>query len=169
MNLQATAKLISELRLLVGYLGEESQHNCWSSNFLSSSSPTFLKPIYPRTVLLAQYHGVRQAALLVHDEQVGVGSNYHLYRLPELLERSAASEVQDKSFAEATKEYLASSEAASARLQELANKAGERIEGPTIIGDYSIDTVGKLLKKAAGHYSRAFEDSYQCFPFMRGA
>lgn len=169
MNLQATAKLIAELRLLVGYLGEASQHNWWSSNFLSPSSPAFLQPIYPRTVLLAQYHGVRQAALLVHDDRIGVGSNYHLYRLPELLERSAASEVQDDDFEESIKDYTANPETCLARLREIADSAVEKSEGPTIIGDYSMETAGKMIKNAAGHYLKAFEDGYQCFPYMREA
>ena len=63
-------KLIAELKLLIGYLGEKNQFNWWDSNFLGTSSGVFLIHPYPRTTLLAQYHGVSEAALLAHDESV---------------------------------------------------------------------------------------------------
>ena len=40
--------------------------------------------IFPRTSHVAKYHGVAEAARLVHDESLSVGS-YHLFRLPEEL------------------------------------------------------------------------------------
>ena len=64
---------VADLRMAVGYLGEKSQNNWWSSSFLAPQAKTYLSPIYPRTVALAQYRGVTEAALLVHDEFIGIG------------------------------------------------------------------------------------------------
>ena len=55
--------------------------------FLSSSSKAFLGPIYPNSIDIAQYSGVCQAASIVHDEHIGIGKHYHLYRLPDAIER----------------------------------------------------------------------------------
>jgi hypothetical protein len=55
-------ELLAELRLAVGFLGEKGQHNWWPSSFLSATSPAFLSPPFPRSRILAQYHGVKEAA-----------------------------------------------------------------------------------------------------------
>ncbi|MEI6263193.1 MAG: BrxE family protein, partial [Deltaproteobacteria bacterium] len=81
-------KLISSdflfMRLLVGYLGEKDQFNWWPTTFICSFSNLFLSPVFPRTTLLSQYHGILEAARRLHDERIGVGSVFHLFRLPEV-------------------------------------------------------------------------------------
>ena len=75
-------------RLLVGYLGEKEQYGWWQSSFFTQGAGAFLTPLFPRTQMLAQCNGVTQAAALVHDERIGVGHVYHLFRRPEDLEQS---------------------------------------------------------------------------------
>lgn len=72
------AKFVFDLRLTVGYLGESGQNGWWDSAFLSPASKSFLAPVFSKTTLLSQYHGVCQAASLVHDEFIGLGIHYHL-------------------------------------------------------------------------------------------
>ena len=74
-----------KVRLLVGYLGEANQFGWWKTSFYQPTSQVFLDPIFPRTSHFAKYHGVAEAARLVHDESLNAGS-YHLFRLPEELE-----------------------------------------------------------------------------------
>ena len=164
-----TLSLIPELRLLVGYLGEKSQNNWWASNFISKSSVSFLTPIFPRTVLLSQYHGVCEAAQIVHDEHIGIGVNYHLYRLPDSIENAAAKSVQDDQFSKKINATLVDQETAYSRLSEIAENVSERSEGPTLVGDFSDKNLEKLIIKSAAHYLNAFKDGYRCFPYMRGA
>ena len=73
---------ISELRVLVSYLGEKGQANWWGSEFFSNTATAFLGPIFNRSLFLAQYQGATAAAAKVHDEAIGVGRIYHLFRLP---------------------------------------------------------------------------------------
>ena len=53
---------IARLRIIVGYLGEKDQFNWWATSFISSVGAKFLSPVFSKTVLHAQYHGVTEAA-----------------------------------------------------------------------------------------------------------
>ncbi len=79
-----------ELRLLVGFLGERAQFGWWPTGFYDASSRLFLEPVFAKTSRLAQYHGVVEAARLLHDEHLSVGS-YHLFRMPEEIEQDLHS------------------------------------------------------------------------------
>ncbi|WOG28772.1 MULTISPECIES: BrxE family protein [unclassified Endozoicomonas] len=167
MNKQAKY-LIAELKLLIGFLGEKSQFNWWESNFLSSSSNAYLTPTYPRTILLAQYHGVSEAALAVHDRFIGTGINYHLYRLPDSIEREIATAVQELSSSAHLRSTLISIDTALSRLAELASQE-EAEDGPVDIGSFSDADLEQLIKSSAGYYADAFTQGITCYPFMRGA
>lgn len=162
-------KLVVELRLLVGFLGEKSQCNWWGSSFIGSTSDAFLAPVFPRTTMLARYHGVCEAAMLVHDEHIGVGANFHLYRMPDSTERAAATVLADDDFQQQLIEVLGSADAALTRLGELATTDTNRVEGPVVLGAYADTELKQLVRQSASHYSRAFNDGYKCFPYMREA
>ena len=162
-------KFIVELRLVVGFLGEKSQHNWWGSNFIGATSEAFLAPVFSRTTMLARYHGVCEAAMLVHDEHIGVGANFHLYRLPDSVERAAAKEVASSDSKTLMNSVLASSEAALARLSELSISTVAKSEGPVVVGAYSDTGLKGILHQSASHYLLAFTDGYKCFPYMREA
>lgn len=160
---------ITRLRLLVGFLGEKPQLGWWASNFLGPSSEAFLTPVFSRSTLLAQCRGVCEAALRVHDERIGVGSNYHLFRLPDAYEREAATAVSSSDFKASLGTVLQSVEAAQQAIKSLAVSAAERSEGPTHVGHFDHAMLDDLLRVMAGHYSRAFDEGYQCFPYLREA
>ena len=164
-----SAKLVAELRLLVGFLGEKSQHNWWGSNFIGATSEAFLAPVFSRTTMLARYHGVCESAMLVHDERIGVGANFHLYRLPDSVERAAAKEVASSDSKTLMNSILASSEAALTRLSELSITKADKAEGPVVVGTYSDTGLKHILDQSARHYLLAFTDGYKCFPYMREA
>lgn len=163
------AKLVAELRLLVGFLGEKPESNWWDSNFLGTSSEAFLAPVFSRTKMLACYHGVCEASMLVHDEHIGVGANYHLYRMPDSSERAAAKALADTDFQQQLSDVLGSSEAAQKRLGELAATETNKVEGPVVLGSYADADLNRQLCQSASHYSRAFKEGYKCFPYMREA
>jgi hypothetical protein len=163
------AKLVAEIRLLVGFLGEKSQQNWWSSNFIGATSGAFLAPIFSRTTMLASYYGVCESAMLVHDGRIGVGANFHLYRLPDSVERAAANEVASSTGKALIDSVLSSSEAALIRLSELSLKNTDKVEGPFFVGSYSDESFKDLLQQSASHYLNAFKGDYKCFPYMRGA
>lgn len=162
-------KLIVELRLLVGYLGENPQLNWWASNFMGATSEAFLAPIFPRTTMLARYHGVCEAAMLVHDAHIGVGANFHVYRLPDSLERAAAKVVSSNDTKSLMSSVLNSRETALLRLGELSTAKVNKTEGPVVVGNYSAAGLKEAMLQSASHYSRAFNEGYNCFPYMREA
>ena len=163
------APLLAEIRLLVGFLGEKTQPGWWGSNFIGTSSEAFLAPVFSRTTMLARYHGVCEAAMLVHDEHIGVGANYHLYRMPESAERAAAKAVAETDFQQQINDVLGSSEAVQKRLGELAATDADKAQGPVVLGSYADADLNQHLRQSASHYARAFKEGYECFPFMREA
>lgn len=166
--MNSISKQISELRLLVGYLGEKSQFNWWSSDFLGASSPAFLTPIFNRTSFLAQYRGVIAAAAKIHDEAIGIGNIFHLFRFPIGLEQSAAETLNDEVFVQSLRDKLLNSELALARLDELSKKPGAPSPGAVSVGVMSQELASEL-QLAAGYYFSAFASGIQTFPFVREA
>lgn len=164
MNTVATT--IAELRVLIGYLGEKSQVNWWSSEFFSPTAVAFLVPIFNRTLFLAQYQGATAAAAKVHDEAIGVGRIYHLFRLPIGLEQASADALNDAAFVQILQSRLANRELALTRLTELAERQESALSGPISLGQMSED-LRIELQRAAGFYCSAITAGIQTFPYVR--
>lgn len=160
------AKTIAELRMLVGFLGEQ-QPAWWPSQFFSPSASAFLSPVFTRTMPLAQYQGVTAAAARLHEEFIGIGRTFHLFRLPEIYEQSASSVLTDQTFVDQVRACITSKDAAVARLEELAI-AGAANEGPQIVGDLD-DNLSSTLMVMAGLYLDAFRKGIKTFPYLREA
>lgn len=166
MNTIATT--IAELRALIGYLGERGQANWWGSEFFSATATAFLTPIFNRSLFLAQYQGATAAAAKVHDEAIGVGRIYHLFRLPIGLEQASADAFNDAAFVQTVQAKLVNRELALARLIELAEKAEAALPGPVSLGQMSQELKAEL-QRAAGFYCAAFTSGIQTFPYIREA
>lgn len=160
------ARKIAELRVLIGYLGEKGQANWWGSEFFSTTAAAFLAPIFNRSLFLAQYQGATAAAAKVHDEAIGVGHIYHLFRLPIGLEQASADALNDTAFVQTVQARLANRELAMARLAELAEKAESASPGPISLGQMSQD-LNDELRRASGLYCAALTSGIQTFPYVR--
>jgi hypothetical protein len=160
------ATTIAELRVLVGYLGEKGQANWWSSEFFSANAAAFLAPIFNRSVFLAQYQGATAAAAKVHDEAIGVGRIYHLFRLPIGLEQAAAETLNDATFIKSLQDKLVGRELAMSRLAELVAGTATATPGPVSLGQMG-DDLGAELLRAAGIYHSAFKLGIQSLPYLR--
>ncbi|WP_137180942.1 BrxE family protein [Roseomonas sp. AR75] len=155
------------LRLAVGLLGEGGQAGWWASAFTSPASSAFLGPVFGAKVLQARYQGLLEAARRVHDERIGVGRAFHLFRLPEALEQrlhQVALAAGDDLTA-----VVASPDAARAALGALADDGPEARPGPTLVG--TADALSDLLwvRRVAALYSAAMRGGVQCFPYFSGA
>lgn len=152
-------KQIARLRLAVGYLGEQAQTGWWSSTFCGKGGTAFLAPVFPRTHALAQYHGATAAAARVHDDRIGVGDVFHLFRLPEDLEQSlhAVDRIDD---------LTTSGQAAMDFLSAYA--AGERNDavGPVNIGSLASLRDAPSWKSVAACYLSGFKQQRETFPFF---
>jgi len=156
------------LRLLIGYLGEAAQFNWWPTSFFQPSSKQFLEPVFARTTRLAQYHGVKEAARRLHDEHIGVGSVFHLFRLPEEMEREIHGRFEDQVGIEKLIGELASKDAALHALSVLADGDRSAGEGPISIGKVSDLRTNKAIKETARCYKAAFNQGAKSYPYFLG-
>ena len=157
---------IARLRMLVGFLGEKAQYNWWVSEFFSTPAPAFLDPVFSKTRVLAQYHGIREAARRIHDEHIGVGRVFHLFRLPEAIEQAIFEIFQDSIVAETLIKEVTSQEAVAAALHEIADSSAPLREGPVQIGSVGDLDSADWLSIAAGCYEAAFNSGAQSFPYL---
>ncbi len=156
---------IASLRLLVGYLGEKEQMGWWQSSFFTQGNSAFLNPLFGRTQLLAQCNGVTRAAALVHDDRIGVGHVYHLFRLPEDMEQGLHQALHDPELGRVLPED-ANATLVLERLGAFASGADAPGTGPVRVGGNadlgSVDT----WKKVAGLYVDAFQQTKEVYPYF---
>lgn len=158
--------VIVRLRLAVGFFGEKEQNNWWSSLWLTANTPAFLSPIYGDRLNTARYHGIVEAARRVHDERIGVGRAFHLFRLPEVLERRLHEAVARDNACQELPDLTAASTAKNS-LEELASDSKEEVcSGPVRAGDISDLQGPKWIGKLAGHYQAAFQATQETFPYF---
>jgi hypothetical protein len=157
---------IAALRLAVGLLGERDGAGWWTSAFLSPTSTSFLAPVFGGNTFQARYQGVLEAAKRVHDERIGVGHVFHLFRLPESIEQRLFESIQSGGSDLAN--TISSPESAQATLQSSVTKAVVAKSGPALMAlPEAIETAG-WISEAASLYSAAFGAGVQCFPYFPG-
>lgn len=163
--MRISLELHGQLRLLVGCLGEKSNNNWWSTSFFDSSSRFFVEPVFARTKRLAQYNGVRGAAQRLHDEQIGLGNVFHLFRLPEEMEQDLQQFIIS-----ASEQWFTVLESKETALSALRNLSGEAISavsaGPQLVGSLEEITHSSGAKSLAQYYLAAFEQGVRTFPYF---
>lgn len=156
-----------QMRVLVGFLGERAQFAWWPTAFYEASSHLFLEPVFSKTSLLAQYHGVLEAARLLHDEHLSVGS-YHLFRLPEEVEQDLHALIQSQEGETLAGQVPQNKEAALEALKHLASATPSKSVGPTSVGSIKVLDSGDTLKAIAGAYLSAFSQKVITYPYLVG-
>lgn len=159
-------KQLVTLRTVVGYLGERDQYGWWQSSFFAPGSQAFLAPMFGRTQLLAQCNGVTRAAAVVHDERIGVGNVYHLFRLPEDIEQALHRSLHGQELKITINALCASKEAAFDYLRKEARALSNRGMGPTSVGaTHSIHHQGSW-RGVAALYLHACDDGLEVYPYF---
>ncbi|MGI5920470.1 MAG: BrxE family protein [Syntrophomonadaceae bacterium] len=158
------------LRFIVGYLGELLQPTWWTSSFFASGSAMFLTPIFSKTTILAQYHGIREAAGRIHDERIGIGTGvFHLFRLPETIERDLHQIIRDSNNKEQfIKDLTSTSDALNALASFNDNEFCQAV-GPVRIGGLSDLEKMESWRAVANYYQQAFTSQDQVFPYFSEA
>lgn len=167
--MQPPFEAIARLRIIVGYLGEREQFGWWPSSFLAAWSPSFLSHAFSRTWPTAQYTGVVQAAALVHDERIGVGRVFHLFRLPESFEQALHQAMLRPGFASTVRAEFADRQHALALLEAQRSAANSDAIGPVLVGPVQTLYDGGVWSVVATHYRRGFESGSQVFPYFSDA
>ena len=157
---------LATLRAVVGFLGERDQSGWWPSSFFGAGSSAFVTPVFPRTHFLAQCLGVTGAALKVHDERIGVGRVFHLFRLPEDLEQGIHRVLHDDSCVANIREKLVDREAAMRFLNEGQLKGGGDIQGPVLVADTESLRTSAAWGRVAQVYSQGFAEGAAKFPYF---
>lgn len=156
-----------QLRLVVGYLGEKNQFGWWPTAFFDPASPRFLEPVFTKTWRLAQYHGIREAARRLHDEHIGIGRVFHLFRLPEEVEHDLHLLVEAQ---QVDPDFFALIANQAAGLEFLAKQAGsaniEPSVGPTAIGQAKNLSAAQAARQIARTYLAAFTHGTKAYPYF---
>lgn len=157
-------KNIAKLRYCVAFIGEKDQSNWWSSMFLSKNGQAFLTPVFPKTSFLARIRGTSAAAQQVHDEHIGIGDVFHLFRLPENVEQELSQIfIDDQSL---NVQDLASTEEAYTCLEELADNESKQAVGALLLEENILAQTG--IKQMASAYLNAFKSNEEVYPYYRG-
>lgn len=152
-------------RIVIGYLGEREQFGWWHSSFFTQGSSAFLSPVFSRTQLLAQCNGVTRAAALVHDERIGVGHVYHLFRLPEEIEQGIHQMLHDAALGETIQKTIFNKDATLDYLRKQSTVSSVSGLGPIRIGKVETLRDQKTWRIVIGKYLSAFENGEQIFPY----
>jgi hypothetical protein len=164
MKLHTLTELL-KLRLLVGFLGENTQKGWWQTAFIGQTASSFLSHIYPRTILLSQFHGVTEAARRIHDERIGVGSVFHLFRLPEEIEQDLHHMLQKGEFT-LPADLLGNEIASIEELTRIGGDTSSFSEGPVRVGSSKDILTAPMIKELAKLYSAAFAQGSKTFPYF---
>ena len=166
MNLNTQQiRQLAVLRVAVGFLGEQSTPRWWTSSFCGNNGKAFLAPVFPRTYIHAQYQGVVSAAALVHDDRIGVGNVFHLFRLPEDLEQALQAIAKDEINA-ALADIMKDVESAMQFLRNYADGIKKTSQGPVKVGRLSALRDTTAWKDVAALYLNAYEHQRETFPFF---
>jgi hypothetical protein len=158
-------KQMAILRIAVGFLGEQATPRWWTSSFCGNNGKAFLAPVFPRTYIHAQYQGVVSAAALVHDDRIGVGNVFHLFRLPEDIEQALQRMVKEENNVTLT-EVMRDVDSARHFLCGYAGPAQITSEGPVKVGHLSALRNTSVWKEIAAFYLKGFEHQRETFPFF---
>lgn len=154
-----------QLRLIVGFLGERSQFNWWPTAFFEASSQSFLEPVFSRTVHLARYHAVLEAAKQLHDNHLNMGC-FHLFRLPEEVEQDLHILVKTGFGKEVAVHISDNQERALVLLSQISDKKAHVNEGPVAVGSIlNLDST-ETLNAIAAAYQSAFMKDTKTFPYL---
>lgn len=159
---------IATLRAVVGYLGERDQAGWWTSTFFTAGSSAFLAPVFGRTQMLARCTGVTRAAAVVHDERIGVGYVYHLFRLPEDMEQRIHVALHEPDLARAVAEAVSSRDQALGYLRRQGARSHGTIAGPIRAGDRQEIRSMERWGDVATRYLDAFESGVEVYPYFTG-
>lgn len=160
-----TLQRIILIRFLVGFLGEKSQCNWWSTSFYTPSSLRFLEPVFSRSAPLAQYYGVVEAARRFHDENLNVGS-FHIFRLPEEIEQDLHEMVRAQPLEHFDPSLIFDRATALNALSNVSHGTPNETAGPVLVGKIDELRTSALLDKIGAIYQMALSSDTHALPYM---
>lgn len=163
MNIQEHL-ILAKLRFAVGYLGESVLPPWWTSGVSLPNANPFLTPVFPRSLNVVRYEALCLAARRLHDQHVGIGRVFHLFRLPDELEQVLHDVVRGPR--ETELRLPTNQEEAITVLEIMAASSPARAEGPIWIGRPEDVRARRTWVEAAGLYLNAFITGHQVHPYL---
>ncbi len=164
MGEKDTAEFISklaQLRVIIACLGERCSASWWNTSFFSTSANAFLAYNFPRTSQSAAVTSVQEAAQKLHDQSVGQSEQYHLFRLPTVMEEQVHHEL---SKSDENVDLGTDFETPMALLKAMA---GEVEASPGAINCGLLKPVDSAtLTVVASTYAAAFQSDIRSFPYF---
>lgn len=166
-NRSAGHRLVSvaKLQTLIAFLGEKPQSNWWPTEFMTARGLQFLNFNFPRTSLSAALTATAVAARSLHDQRIGEGNTYHLFRLPHGLtqdiHRLVAGDGQI-----GLRELIPDRDTALAALAALADNDAFQATGPVRVAGLGQFLHQPTLRRMAACYHHAFSNAEQVFPYV---
>ena len=87
-----------KLRFCVSFLGEKYANNWWDSQFLNTTGQKFMQNVYPKATFSAALEGASRSAFEFHDNRIGKGKVFHLFRLPTSMEQTIHQLLLEKPY-----------------------------------------------------------------------
>lgn len=162
---QSRIEQLALLRGLVAFLGEKDQCGWWDCSFLGTTGRKFLAITHPRSHVATGIVAASEAARRVHDDRIGKGRVYHLFRLPHATEQK----LQRHTLTEKNPDLVAAFESREKALQALEAMAKDpdgTPDGPVKLGDAKTLSSSTIIGKLAGIYLGAFRASKQTMPYF---
>lgn len=153
------------LRTIIGFLGEKPQFGWWDTNFLSETGLQFLTINFPRSAFAAGCNSVSEAAKRLHDERIGKGGVYHLFRLPTFNEESIHKQLIAMD-SKTLIPFLKDKETALNKLESYISSSVNAPDGPVQIGTSKDIFSNFAIEGLAVHYWEAFSKGKKCFPYF---
>jgi hypothetical protein len=157
-----------ELRVAVAFLGEKGQSGWWQTQFLQPTGQRFLEFIYPRTTFAAALTAVTVGAKNFHDERIGKGGVFHLFRLPMTLEFRLHQQLLSSDAARLA--TIVKDESAARNLLRGHTKGPDPVaDGPIRVGDVGLITTGRATANLAHIYLQSMSSATVALPYFTAA
>lgn len=159
-------KNMVNLRYCVAFLGECDYSAWWDSGFLSPTGLRYAEINFPRSALSAAGVSASEAARRLHDDRIGRGGVFHLFRLPPAIEE-AVHHTMLRGDPMPIKGMIADRQSALDALKEIAGgKKMNEVEGPVQVGNVSDLLTAEAASAMAGYYWNGFLHQRKVFPYF---
>lgn len=158
--------LLTRMRCTVAYLGEREHAAWWDTGFLIPTGLRYAEINFPRSSLTAAGVSASEAARRLHDDRIGRGGVFHLFRLPPAIEE-AVHHTMLHGDQKPIKRMIADRQAALDALMEIAGgKKVKEAEGPVQVGTVADLLTAEAASAMAGYYLNGFLKRRKVFPYF---
>jgi len=156
------------LRVLVLTLGESPHAGWWKTQFLSPTGLSYLGRLYPRSSFAAAVRSAGRAAKAIHDNSIGVGKVFHLFRLPQQRERRLEEFVRahGTDLPQTFEPMLNQREQLLKALDDLGGVDSPTARGPLRLGTLADLQTDDWIAACASAYVAAFREGSKVFPYF---